>query len=104
MTNHSQTVTAVKQALRILKGMGALSPSTRLGQVGERAAQLFGVLDSLLAVLPEDTSDEAMGEVERVVETLHEVDQSWPACGDAEAQRLLELAAARLRRLAKSLG
>ncbi len=103
MTNQSETVSAVKQALRLLKGMGALSPSTRLGQVAERASQLFSVLDSLLSVLPQDTPDDVLEEVERVVETLHNVDQSWPACGDGEAQRLLDLAAARLRRIAKRL-
>lgn len=103
MSNQSEAVTAVKQALRLLKGMGALSPSTRLGQVAERASQLFSVLDSLLSVLPPETPDDVLEEVERVVETLHTVDQSWPGCGDAEAQRLLDLAASRLRRIAQKL-
>lgn len=101
----SQATTAVMQrAVRLLKGLGAASPSTRLGEVPSHAAHLFAVLDSMLGVLPDSATDAALGELDRVVELLHMVDKEWPGCGDAEAVRLLDLAAQRLERLAKQFG
>ncbi len=101
----SQATTAVMQrAVRLLKGLGAGSPSTRLGEVPSHAAHLFAVLDTMLGVLPETATDSALGELDRVVELLHMVDKEWPGCGDAEAVRLLDLAAQRLERLARDFG
>jgi len=101
MSNHREVVVCMRRAAILLKGMGAHSPSSRLGDISGRAAQLFSVLDSMLTVLPEDAGELALQEIERVVETLHMVDQDWPACGDAEALRLLDLAKLRLERLAQ---
>ena len=103
MSNRTQAMSAMQSAMTILKGMGAQSHSSRLGSVGERVKRLFQTLDGMLTELPDDTPDDVLGEVERVVDTLHTVDQSWPGSGDAEAARLLDLAASRLRRIAQML-
>jgi len=47
--------------------------------------------------------DPLLAEVERFVDALHRVDKHWPACGDGPAEKLLELAAQRLRRIAAQL-
>lgn len=103
MTARSQAIDAMKSALILLKGLGAQSPSSKLGTVGERVTQLFLVLDSMVGQLPEDLPDGVLEEVERVVDALHDVDQNWPQCGDAPANQKLDLAAARLRRIAQRL-
>jgi len=103
MSDRSEVIDAVQRAKTILKGMGAGSRSSQLGTVGQRAAQMFLVLDGLLAELPDPVPAMVLGEVERVVDALHAVDESWPGCGDREGQRLFELAGARLRRLVHGL-
>lgn len=100
MSTRTLTIDAVRRALTLLKGLGAQSPSSKLGSVGERVRELFHALDALLGNLPDPTPDEVFEDVERIVDALHQIDRSWPACGDALANQRLELATARLRRLA----
>lgn len=100
MSNRTMTLEAMRRALVLLKGLGALSPSSKLGSVGERVRALFLSLDGLIGQLPDPTPDDVLEDVERIVDALHQVDRTWPACGDELANQRLDLATARLRRLA----
>lgn len=104
MATRTETITAMKTALVLLKGLGAQSPSSKLGTVGERVKQLFLVLDGILGHVPDPMPDGVYEEMEHVVDALHDVDQNWPACGDAPANQKLDLAAHRLKRVAQRLG
>jgi hypothetical protein len=104
MTNHDRTVGAVKSALRLCKGLGANSPSSMLGPVGERITRMFMLLDGLISQLPDPTPEDVMADVEKVVEAIHDVDQAWPGCGDGPAEQKLDVAGQRLVRLARRLG
>jgi hypothetical protein len=99
MSNRTLAIDAVHRALLLCKGLGAQSPSSKLGVVGERVRSLFRALDGLIGYLPDPTPDEVVEDVDRIVDALHQVDRSWPACGDELANQRLDLAAARLRRL-----
>ncbi|MBM4062226.1 MAG: hypothetical protein FJ265_14185 [Planctomycetes bacterium] len=103
MASRTQTIGAMQRALTLLKGLGAVSRSTKLGAIGARVATLFRALDAMAAALPPDPPDPLLAEVERFVDALHRVDKHWPACGDGPAEKLLELAAQRLRRIAAQL-
>ena len=103
MSYREDTASAMSQALTILKGMGAKSRSTSLGSVRDRVVQVFGILDALLSSLSDDTSEEVLAEVERVVTALHNADRAFSQSGDREAQRLRDLATQRVKRLAQQL-
>jgi hypothetical protein len=103
MSYRDETASAMSHAMTILKGMGAQSRSTSLGSMRDGVVQVFGILDALLSSLPEDTSEEVLEEVERVVTALHNADRAFSSSGDREARRLLDLATQRVKRLAQHL-
>lgn len=69
----------------------------------ERVMAMMADLDVVLLHLPEDPPDEIITEVERVVITLRTADQCLSDGNSASGMQSLELAKARLDRLAARL-
>lgn len=93
---HRRDVIAAKAVLRgIEKRRHARAESAR-----ERVLRMMALLDTLLTRMPEDAPETDMREIERIVNALRTADQSLSRGITGEGMQALELAGARIQRLA----
>lgn len=102
MTNGSTTrrdAHTARVVLRMIKGRR----HTRAATANERVMAMMADLDKVLLYLPQDPPDDVIAEIERVVMTLRTADQCLSDGNSASGMQSLELAKARLDRIAARL-
>lgn len=89
------------EAKAVLRRLGPKA-QRRSEAIRLRLQRMLVSLDAILTSLPEDVTQEVLGEVDRIVVTLHTADASWSQGAFASASQSIELAGARIDRLARS--
>lgn len=92
----------VSEAKNVLRRIGR-RVDQRSETTRQRIQRLLVSLDAILSTLPEDVPESTLKEVERIVQALHTADQSWNQGQQTSARQSLELAGARIDRLARDL-
>lgn len=97
--NHRRDVITAKSVLRgIEKRRHARAEAAR-----EKVLLMLASLDTILSRLPEDAPAEDLAEIERIVTTLRTADQSLSRGVLASGMQSLDLARARIERMAARL-
>ncbi len=97
--NHRREVITAKSVLRgIEKRRHARAETAR-----EKVLRMLAALDTIMSRLPEDAAASDLAEIERIVNTLRTADQSLSRGVTSSGMQSLDLARARIDRLADRL-
>lgn len=95
-TNHRRDVMTAKFVLHAIDRRR----NPRVESAHDKVLGMFAALDMILTQMPEDAPDSDLEEIERIVTTLRTADQSFSQGGSSSGMQSLELARARIERLA----